>query len=81
MMVLDVGPEVGRRRQAERGAGQDRIEREGVEWHQRVADVFRRATGPGIVHLDGNRSREEVQQEAWDLLADRLSETFDVKAG
>ena len=81
MMVLDVGPEVGRRRQAERGAGQDRIEREGDEWHQRVADVFRLAAGPGIVHLDGDRSREEVHQEAWGLLADRLSETFDVKAG
>jgi dTMP kinase len=67
-LVLDIPTEVGFARvQAGRGK-LDRMEQAGAEFHARVAEVFRNATGPGIVHLDASRSPEHVLQSGWEAV-------------
>ncbi len=80
-IVLDVPAEEGLRRQAHDGKAADRIEREGREWHERVAQVFLRAAGPGVVHIDAVRSPDDVAQAAWDIVQAHLAETFGGGAG
>jgi dTMP kinase len=74
-LVLDIAPEVGRRRQAAQGKAPDRMEREDPELHQRVARAFREAAGPGVVHLDATRAPEELERDAWQALRARLDGT------
>lgn len=64
-LVLDLPPDQGFERIRKSGQGFDRIEQAGAEFHQRVARVFRNATGPGIVHLDATGPPEQVLQSAW----------------
>src|SRR5213594_3724105 len=54
-LVLDVPVALGRERQRTARKVQDRIERE----------AYRRAQGPGVVHVDASRSRQAVQEAAW----------------
>jgi len=74
-IVLDLSAEEGRR-QAHDGKVPDRIEREGREWHQRIAEVFRRASGPGVAHLDATGSPDDVAQAAWDILQAHFAEAL-----
>ena len=54
-------------RQSERPVREcDRLEREDDGFHQRVAAAYRRASGRGLVHLDGAQSPDEVLHRAWD---------------
>jgi len=64
-LVLDVPVEVGRERQRRARKVQDRFEREGDTFHERVRQAYRSATGPGIVHLDGTPSKKLVLEAAW----------------
>ena len=73
-VVLDVDPEVGRARQEAQGKHPDRMERADLGLHQRVADAFRRLTGPGVVHLDGSRPIDEVAAKAWSAVERVLTE-------
>ncbi len=74
-LVLDVPPEVGRRRQAAQGKAPDRMEQEDPELHERVAQAFREAGGPGVVHLDATAPPEELERAAWEVLQARLDGT------
>jgi dTMP kinase len=74
-LVLDVPPEVGRRRQAAQGKAPDRMEQEDPELHERVAQAFREAAGPGVVHLDATAPPEELERAAWEVLQARLDGT------
>jgi dTMP kinase len=64
-LVLDLPPEQGLDRIRKSGQHLDRIERSGADFHRRVGQVFRNATGPGIVHLDATQPSEQVLRSAW----------------
>jgi thymidylate kinase len=44
---------------------QDRVERQDDAFHRRVLEAYRRAQGPGVVHLDGTQSKQAVLDAAW----------------
>ena len=73
-LVLDLPPDMGFGRIRAAGQGLDRIEQAGGAFHQRVAQVFRAATGPGIVHLDAGLPPDQVGQLAWQQVLARLPE-------
>jgi dTMP kinase len=81
VVVLDVPPEVGRARQAAAGKLKDRMEREGEGFHHRVAEAFRAAAGPGILHLPADRSPEDVHVQLWAELSRRFPAIFPQDAG
>ena len=74
-VVLDLPAEAGLARQAASGKRPDRIEREGRAWHEGVAEIFRKATGSGIAHLDATLSADEVERAAWEVVEGHLGET------
>ena len=76
-IVLDLPAEVGLKRQARDGKEPDRIEREGLEWHERVAEVFLQASGSGVVHVDATESVDAVERAAWSAVERHLAETSD----
>ena len=76
-IVLDLPAEVGLKRQARDGKEPDRIEREGREWHERVAEVFLQASGSGVVHVEATESVDAVERAAWSAVERHLSETSD----
>jgi len=75
-LVLDVPAFLGARRQRSAGKIRDRLEGETAGWHGRVAGVFRKARGKGIVHVDARRAAGAVERDAWAVLARRLPEPF-----
>jgi dTMP kinase len=64
-LVLDVPVDVGRARQRAARKVQDRFERQDDAFHRRVLEAYRRAVGPGVVHVDGTQSKKAVQDAAW----------------
>lgn len=64
-LVLDLPTELGFERIRSSGQPLDRIEQAGAAFHARVAEVFRRASGANIVHLDAALPKTEVQRLAW----------------
>jgi dTMP kinase len=64
-LVLDVPVDVGRERQRKARKEQDRIEREADAFHARVLEAYRKAAGPGVVHLDATPSKSAVLEAAW----------------
>lgn len=75
-LVLDLDPAVGRARQAAAGKGADRLERESVAFHDRVAAAYVAATGPGVHHLNAGASPQTVLESAWQLLSAARPDTF-----
>lgn len=80
-VVLDLAVETGRARQAAAGKLPDRIERADGTFHRRVAEAFRAASGPRILHIAADRPAEAVHLEVWTALAGRFPETFAPQAG
>lgn len=74
-LVLDLPPGAGLERVRKAGKPLDRIEGAGMEFHERVARVFREARGAGVVHLDASRGSEMVAAEAWEALRSRVMAT------
>ncbi|MGD2135446.1 MAG: dTMP kinase [Gemmatimonadales bacterium] len=74
-LVLDIPPGVGRERQAAQGKELDRMERETDAWHDRVAQAFREARGPGVVHLDAGQPPDALADAAWKHLTPLLGGT------
>lgn len=75
-LVLDLDPAAGRARQASAGKGADRMERESLEFHERIAAAYRAAVGPGVYHLDASASPEAVLDAAWHALVRALPNRF-----
>ena len=71
-IVLDVPPALGRDRQRARGKPADRMEREGVAWHTRVARAFLTARGKGFVHVNASGDAADVAETAWGHVRKRL---------
>ena len=57
-LVLDVPVDVGRKEP-------DRLERLDDAFHRRVLEAYRRASGPGVVHIDATGTKAVVQDAAW----------------
>nr|WP_228055419.1 dTMP kinase [Lusitaniella coriacea] len=75
---LDVNAAVGLDRVRERGAF-DRIEQADLSFHQNVQRGFSqlaKAHPQRIVRIDGNRSRDRVQQDIQEILTQRLGLEF-----
>ncbi len=51
-IVLDLDPEAGQERLHGTRRHQNRLDKEPLEFHRRVAEFYRAVTGPGIIHLD-----------------------------
>jgi dTMP kinase len=64
-LVLDLPSELGFERIRKSGQPLDRMERAGPAFHARVAEAFRSATGPGLVHLDASLAPEQLLRTAW----------------
>lgn len=75
-MVLDIDPAIGAERRRATGRGADRMEREELDFHQRVADAYLAADGPGVHHLQGGASPEAVLAQAWRVLEDGRPDIF-----
>lgn len=74
-LVLDLTPEAGRARQRAQGKSADRLERADPAMHQRVAEFFATAAGPGIAHLDATRPADELEERAWAVVRRSLDGT------
>ena len=81
VIVLDLPPSVGRARQDAGGKVRDRLELEDEAFHRRVAEAFRRAAGPTIVHLAADRPPETVHAELWESLSRRFAQTSTPSVG
>ena len=68
-LVLDVPVSVGRERQRKARKEQDRFERESDAFHARVLEAYRKASGPGVVHLDATQPKSAVLDAAWKQVA------------
>ncbi len=71
-IVLDLPVDVGRRRQAEAGKQQDRLERADDAFHGRVADAFLNAHGANVAHVPAERSPDAVAEAVWQVVAQRF---------
>jgi dTMP kinase len=80
VFVLDLAPAVGRARQEAGGKVRDRMELEEEAFHRRVAEAFRGAAGPNIVHIPADRSADVVHGEVWAALLRRHAATFSARA-
>jgi dTMP kinase len=67
-LILDLDSEVGSARQVTGGKARDRIDREPLDFHRRVAARYREEQGPGIVHLDATLPPAELAALAWSSL-------------
>ncbi len=64
-LVLDVPVDVGRERLRRARKEPDRLERLDDAFHRRVLGAYRRASGPGVVHIDATGTKAVVQDAAW----------------
>jgi dTMP kinase len=71
-LVLDVPPATGRARQSAQGKSADRIERADPAFHERVAEAFRSAAGPHVVHLPAGGPPDTVHEAVWSEVQRRL---------
>lgn len=77
-VLLELDPEEGAERQRTAGKAFDRLEREGADFHRRVARGYTELADrvEGILRVDARGSVDEVQQRLRTLLAERFPETF-----
>jgi dTMP kinase len=77
-ILLTLPPEEGARRQEVAAKRRDRLEREGLEFHRRVARGYEELADrvPGIVRVDASGTIEEVRRGVRAALGARFPETF-----
>ncbi len=75
-LVLDIDPAVGRSRQRLEGKTADRIEAHDDAFHERVAQAYWSASGPGIQHIDASGNAEQVSDRAWAMLHQARPDIF-----
>ena len=73
-VVLDVPVATGRARQQAQGKDADRLEREDDAFHHRVAEAFRRAAGPNIVHVSASGASDATEAAVWNAVTTRFLE-------
>ena len=80
-LVLDLSPEAGEARQIAAGKARDRIDRESREFHRRVGEIYRSASGEGFRHLDATLPPEQLLHLAWVQICEVRPETFREHSG
>jgi dTMP kinase len=75
-LILDLTPEVGSARQVAGGKRLDRLDRESLEFHRRVAEYYLAARGQGMRHLDGRLPPDRLLQAAWSEILKVAPERF-----
>jgi dTMP kinase len=77
-ILLDVTYEAGARRRADAGRSDDRIERAGADFHERVARAYGllSSSEPGVEVVVGTGSPEDVRDRVIAVLTARFPETF-----
>jgi dTMP kinase len=77
-VLLELDPAEGGRRQAEAGKAPDRMEREALEFHRRVAAGYQAlaAEVKGLLRVDAGGSVAEVHHSVVERLKSRFPETF-----
>lgn len=77
-ILLELSPEEGARRQAAAGKLPDRMERESVDFHARVAAGYRSLAGRvhGLVRVDARGTEDAVHTRVLEVLSVRFPETF-----
>jgi dTMP kinase len=75
-LILDVRPEVGQARQLAGGKRLDRLDRESLEFHRRVAEYYLAVRGEGVRHLDGTLPPDRLLQAAWSEILQLAPERF-----
>lgn len=78
-LVIDLDPAVGRARQVAAGKRLDRLDQESAEFHGRVAARYLAVQGPGVQHLDGSVSADQLLQLAWGELNRNRPDIFDIR--
>lgn len=75
---LDIDPAEGAQRQHAAGKAPDRMERETLAFHRRVADAYRALASevPGVVRADATGDIDTVHARVWTLVGARFPETF-----
>jgi len=71
-IVLDLPVDVGRKRQAESGKQQDRLERADDDFHARVAEAFLNAHGANLVHVAAEGDADKVAETVWQAVMSRF---------
>ena len=67
-IILDVPPEIGLARRHADGKRVDRLDRESLEFHQRVAARYLAERGPGISHIDASAPLTDVEAAVWSAI-------------
>ena len=80
-IVLDIPVELGIQRKSSLNEVPDRLEREALGFHQKVAQAYADTVGPNIVHIDGSQPTGAVADEAWSLVAAHFSGQLMSRAG
>jgi dTMP kinase len=80
-LILDLTPEVGSARQVAGGKRLDRLDRESIEFHGRVAEFYLAARGQGVRHLDGRLPPDRLLQAAWTEILKVAPERFGAVTG
>ena len=80
-LILDLPPELGQARQIAAGKQRDRLDRESLEFHQRVVNYYLAVRGEGVRHLDGRLPPDQLLQAAWSEVRAAAPEIFRVAVG
>jgi dTMP kinase len=80
-LILDLAPELGQARQLAAGKRQDRLDRESVDFHQRVVNFYLAIQGAGVRHLDGRLAPDQLLQAAWSEVRTTAPEIFQAAVG
>jgi dTMP kinase len=80
-LILDLAPELGQARQLAAGKRQDRLDREGADFHRRVVSFYLAVQGEGVRHLDGRLPPDQLLQAAWEEVRAAAPETFRAPVG
>lgn len=77
-VLLDLDPQIGAQRHGSAGKVFDRLERETVEFHTRVAEGYRQLSGrvSGLVRVDAAGEIQEVHRRVVAALAAKLPRNF-----
>jgi dTMP kinase len=80
-LILDLAPEVGQARQVAGGKSLDRLDRESVEFHRRVAEFYLAVRGDGVRHLDGRLPPDRLLHLAWAEILSASPDRFGAVTG
>jgi dTMP kinase len=80
-LILDLPPEVGQARQVAGGKQLDRLDRESVEFHRRVAEFYLAVRGDGVRHLDGRLPPDRLLHLAWNEILRAAPDRFGAVTG